>query len=151
MKTISNLKTDIQNAIVSLIAQENKMNQDYKKTERLIMEILNSSKGLISIDANDIGEFFQRGEEIHALDVSVNAASDSRMKQLMEKITGNAMSRKPYNRCLVFFFLPENHPMMLEELLPFSNWIETISGELMIKWGMTTHPLQSLRAIVLLQ
>lgn len=39
----------------------------------------------------------------------------------------------------------------MEELKPFSDWIESVPGELRIKWGMATQSTQELRAIILLQ
>ncbi len=36
-------------------------------------------------------------------------------------------------------------------LQPFSDWIESITGEFLIKWGMAPQSKQELRAIVLLQ
>ena len=39
----------------------------------------------------------------------------------------------------------------MEELQPFSDWIESVPGKIMMKWGMATQSTQDLRAIVLLQ
>jgi hypothetical protein len=51
----------------------------------------------------------------------------------------------------VFFFFPEERPLLMEELKPFSEWIDSIPDEFMIKWGLAIHSSQELRAIILLQ
>ena len=121
------------------------------KTNRLINEVLNSTNKLINIDINDVRDLFQRGEELHTFDASVPADKENRMQQLMEHIKKCSKCHEPYNRALVFFFFPEERPLLMEELRPFSEWIETFLGECMIKWGMAIHPTQMIRAIVILQ
>ena len=55
------------------------------------------------------------------------------------------------NHALIFFFFPENHPLLMEELQPFSEWIESVPDDFLIRWGMATQSTQEIRAIVLLQ
>ena len=69
---------------------------------------------------------------------------------LLIKKTG-CKCHKPYNRALVFFFFPEEQPLLMEEMKPLSEWIESIPGELMIKWGMGLHSTPKVRAIVALK
>ena len=117
----------------------------------ILKEVLDAPNGLIGIDINDIKELFQQDGEIHAIDVSVNACEEHRMERLVNRVKEEANRLGADSRVLVYFFFPEKCPLMMEELRPFSEWIETFPGECMIKWGMATHPAQELRAIVLLQ
>ena len=113
--------------------------------------MLDAPNGLINIDINDIKDLFQQGGEIHAIDVRVNAREEHRMEQLMNRVKEEANRLGADSRVLIYFFFPEHNPLLMEELQPFSEWIETFPGECMIKWGMATHSAQELRAIVLLQ
>lgn len=115
------------------------------------MDVLNAPKGLVSIDVNDVRDLFQEGGVIHAFDVSVDALMANRMNLMMVEITRNSTHLEPFNHALVLFFFPEEQPLRMDELQPFSDWIESITGEFLIKWGMATQSKQELRAIVLLQ
>ena len=121
------------------------------KVKSCIMDVLNAPKGLVSIDVNDVRDLFQEGGAIHAFEVSVDALKENRMKQMMDRIIRKATHLEPYNHALVFFFFPEEQPLRMDELQPFSDWIESVPGEFMIKWGMATQFKQELLAIVLLQ
>lgn len=48
-------------------------------------------------------------------------------------------------------FLESYHPLLMEELQPFSEWIESVPDDFLIRWGMATQSTQEIRAIVLLQ
>ena len=119
--------------------------------EMLIREVLNTHNSIVNIDINDVRDLFQEGEELHAFEVSVPTDKENRMALLMEKIKKCTKCHEPYNRALVFFFFPEERPLLMEELNPFCEWVESVPGELMIKWGMATQSAQEIRAIVLLQ
>lgn len=119
--------------------------------EMLIREVLNTHNSIVNIDINDVRDLFHDGEELHAFEVSVPADKENRMALLMEKIKKCTKCHEPYNRALVFFFFPEERPLLMEELKPFCEWVESVPGELMIKWGMATQSAQEIRAIVLLQ
>ena len=121
------------------------------KTNRFIKEVLDSTNKLVNIDINDVRDLFQEDEEIHAFDVSVPADKENRMMLLVEQIKKCSKCHEQYNRILVFFFFPEERPLLMEEMKPLSEWIESVPGELMIKWGMATQSIQKLRSIVLLQ
>ena len=121
------------------------------KTNRFVNEVLNSTNKLINIDINDVRDLFQEGGEIHAYDASVGASMKKRMELLMDLIIENTKKYEPFSHALIFFFFPEDRPLLMEELKPFSNWIESVPGELLIKWGMATQSTQELRAIILLQ
>ena len=119
--------------------------------ESLIREVLDSRNSIVKIDANDVRDLFQEGGEIHTYDASVGSSMKKRMELLMDLIIENTKKYEPFSHALVFFIFPEDRPLLMEELQPFSNWIESVLGELRIKWGMATQSTQELRAIILLQ
>ena len=132
---------------------DEKFSTQYERglVKRSIMDVLNAPKGLVSIDVNDVRDLFQGGGIIHAFDVFVDALKANRMNLAVDNIIRNAAHFEPFNHALVFFFFPEEQPLRMDELQPFSDWIESITGEFLIKWGMATQSKQELRAIVLLQ
>lgn len=117
----------------------------------ILKEVLENPNGLICIDNIDIKDLFQQGGEIHAIDVRANAREENRMERPVDRVKVEANRLGADSRVLIYFFFPEKFPLMMEELQPFSNWIESVPGELWIKWGMATHSAQEIRAIVLLQ
>ncbi len=117
----------------------------------ILKEVQENPNGLICIDINDIKDLFQQDGEIRTIDVRVNAREENRMERLMDRVKEDANRLGADSRVLVYFFFPEKCPLMMEELRPFSEWIETFPGECMIKWGMATHPAQELRATIFLQ
>ena len=121
------------------------------RIRRLIKEVLDSSNNLVNIDINDVRDLFQEGGEIHTYDVSVPANEKNRMQLLMEQIKKCSKCYVPYHRALVFFYISETQPLLMDELKPLSEWIESIPGEFMIKWGMATLSIPKIRAIVALQ
>ena len=121
------------------------------RTNRFINEVLNTTNKLVNIDINDVRDLFQEGGEIHTYDASVGASMKKRMELLMDQIIENTKKYEPFNHALVFFIFPEDRPLLMEELKPFSDWIESVPGELLIKWGMAIHRTPMIRAIVLLQ
>lgn len=117
----------------------------------ILKEVQENPNGLICIDINDIKDLFQQDGEIRTIDVRVNAREERRMERLMDRVKEDTNRLGADSRVLVYFFFPEKCPLMMEELRPFSEWIETFPGECMIKWGMATHPAQELRATIFLQ
>lgn len=122
-----------------------------EKVKRSIVDVLNAPKSLVSIDVNDVRDLFQEGGVIHTFNASVGASIKKRMESLMDLIIVNTKKYEPFSHALIFFFFPEDRPLLMEELKPFSDWIESVPGELRIKWGMATQSTQELRAIILLQ
>ena len=115
------------------------------------MEIIDYHDSIVSIDVNDVRDLFQEGGIIHTFNASVDASMENRMILMMAKIMKHAECFEPYNHALAFFFFPEKQPMLMEELQPFSDLIESVPGDLLIKWGMAAQSTQEIRAIVLLQ
>lgn len=145
------IEAEVLKPVLTIIDEKIKMQDEHEKIKRSIMDILYAPKGLVSIDVNDVRDLFQEGGEIHVYDTSVDASKENRMALLMAQIMRNAKHFEPYIHALAFFFFPENRPLLMEELQPFSDWIESVPGEFMIKWGMATQSTQDLRAIVILQ
>ena len=110
---------------------------DTKKIKQLLTLIANKSKS-----QTDYGNTY---------DASVGASIKKRMESLMDLIIVNTKKYEPFSHVLVFFIFPEDRSLLMEELKPFSDWIESVPGELLIKWGMATQATQELRAIILLQ
>ena len=137
--------------VFALIDENVTLEEERRKVKSCIMDVLNTPKGLVSIDVNDVRDLFHEGRAIHAFKVSVDALMVNRMKKMMDRIIRKATNLEPYNRALAFFFFPEELPLLMDELQPFNDWIESVPGEFMIKWGMATQSKQELRAIVLLQ
>ena len=137
--------------LLTLIANKSKSQTDYGNTKKYIMEIIDYHDSIVSIDVNDVRDLFQEGGEIHTYDASVGASIKKRMESLMDLIIVNTKKYEPFSHALIFFFFPEDRPLLMEELQPFSEWMESVPGEFMIKWGMATQSTQELRAIVLLQ
>ena len=137
--------------ILTLIDEKVTLQEEREKVKNGIIEIIDAPKGLVCIDANDVRDLFQEGGVIHAFNASVDASKENRMAMMMAMIMRNAKHFESYNHALVFFFFPEDRPLLIEELQSFSDWIESVSGDLMIKWGMATQSTQELRAIILLQ
>ena len=121
----------------------------YKKVKCGISDILNAPKRLIRIDVNDVTELFQEGGEVHIFDASVDASNENIMSLIISRIKKDIKRFEPYSHTLFFFLLPEDHPLLMEELKPFSDWIESVPGEFMVKWGMANQSTQEFRIIVL--
>ena len=145
------MDTQIITQLLTLIANKSKSQTDYGNTKKYIMEIIDYHDSIVSIDINDVRDLFLEGCAIHAFDVSVDGIKEGRMFQMMAQINKNVKHLEPYNHALVFFFFPENHPLLMEELQPFSEWIESVPDDFLIRWGMATQSTQEIRAIVLLQ
>ena len=137
--------------LLTLIANKSKSQTDYGNTKKYIMEIIDYHDSIVSIDVNDVRDLFQEGGVIHTYDASVGASIKKRMESLMDLIIVNTKKYEPFSHALVFFIFPEDRPLLMEELKPFSDWIDSVPGELLIKWGMAIHRTPMIRAIVLLQ
>lgn len=117
----------------------------------ILEDVLNLHDSIIRIDSIDVRDLFQDGVGIHTLAVSVDVSNENRMAFLTALIRRKTKHFEPFNHVLVFFIFPKDQPLLIEELQPFSDWIETLPGDFLIKWGMATHSTEGIRAIVLLQ
>jgi hypothetical protein len=148
---MANQKLRIDAEEFTLINDKVKSQDQREKVKKCMMDILFAPNSIIDIDVNDITDLFQKGGEIHTIETSTDATQENRMKMLVEQIRKSANSYEPYSHILVYFFISESHPLLMEELQPFSEWIESVPCEITIKWGLSVQPKQELRAIVLVQ
>ena len=139
------------NKSINLINVKVKSQDQREKVKKCMMNILFAPNSIIDIDVNDFTDLFQEGGEIHVLDFSVDATKENRMEMLFEQIRNNAINCEPYNHVLVYFFVSEIHPLLMEELLAFNEWIASVPRKLTVKWGVAVQSGQELRATVLLQ
>ena len=144
-------ETEVIKHVFTLIDKKVTLQAEREKVKRSIMDILNAPNTLVSIDVNDVRDLFQEGGAIHTYDASVGASIKKRMESLMDLIIVNTKKYEPFSHALIFFFFPEDRPLLMEELKLLSDWIESVPGELTIQWVMATQSTQELRAIILLQ
>ena len=137
--------------VLALINLKVKPQDQREKVKKSMMDILFAPNSIIDIDVNDITDLFQEGGEIHSFETSTDATQENRMEILVEQIRKNATTYEPYSHILVFFFISENHPLLMVELQPFNEWIASVPGEITVKWGISSQSTKDLRAIVLLQ
>lgn len=117
----------------------------------ILEDVLNLHDSIIRIDSSDVRELFQDGVGIHTLEVSVDVSNENRMAFLTALIRRKTKHFEPFNHVLVFFIFPKDQPLLMEELQPLTDWMESVPDDFMIKWGMATQSTQELRAIVILQ
>lgn len=116
----------------------------------ILKDVLDNPTSLININLNDVKELFRQDEDICAFDVKVNSNEEQRMELLMKQIKERTKSNH-FSSALIFFLFPESHPLLMSEIQPLSEWIESAPGEFLLTWGMATQSSQELRIIVLLQ
>lgn len=117
----------------------------------ILEDVLNLHDSIIRIDSNDVRDLFQDGVGIHTLEVSVDVSNENRMAFLIALIRRKTKHFEPFSHVLVFFIFPKDQPLLMEELQPLTDWMESVPDDFMIKWGMATQSTQELRAIVILQ
>ena len=116
----------------------------------MLKAVLENQNSLIRIGISDVEELFRQNEDICAFDVKVNSNEEQRMELLMKQIKERTKSNH-FSSALIFFLFPESHPLLMSEIQPLSEWIESAPGEFLLTWGMATQSSQELRIIVLLQ
>ena len=117
----------------------------------MLKAVLENQNSLIRIGISDVEELFRQDEDIRAFDVRVSSIGEQRMERVMKKMKEEADSSLSFSSALIFFFFPESHPLLMSEIQPLSEWIESAPGEFLLTWGMATQSSQELRIIVLLQ
>ena len=117
----------------------------------ILEDVLNLHDSIIRIDSSDVRDLFQDGVGIHTLEVSVDVSNENRMAFLTALIRRKTKHFEPFNHVLVFFIFPKDQPLLMEELQPLTDWMESVPDDFMIRWGMATQSTQELRAIVILQ
>ena len=117
----------------------------------MLKAVLENQNCLIRIGISDVEELFRQDEDIRAFDVRVSFIGEQSMERVMKKMKEEADSSLSFSSALIFFCFPESHPLMMSEIQPLSEWIESAPGEFLLTWGMATQSSQELRIIVLLQ
>ena len=117
----------------------------------ILEDVLNLHDSIIRIDSSDVRDLFQDGVGIHTLEVSVDVSNENRMAFLTALIRRKTKHFEPFNHVLVFFIFPKDQPLLMEELQPLTDLMESVPDDFMIKWGMATQSTQELRAVVILQ
>ena len=135
-------ETEVIKPVFTLIDKKVTLQAEREKVKRSIVDVLNAPISLVSIDVNDVRDLFQEGGAIHTYDASVGASIKKRMESLMDLIIVNTKKYEPFSHALIFFFFPEDRPLLMEELKLLSDWIESVPGELTIQWGMATQSTQ---------
>ena len=113
--------------------------------------ILKSCMEILKGSIDDIKDMFQQDEDIRTFDVKVSSVGEQRMELVMKQIRERTNFNLDFSSALVYFVFPESHPLLMSEIQPLSEWIESFPSEFMMKWGMATQSSQELRVIVLLQ
>ena len=125
--------------------------KSYENVMHLIKDVLYVSKRLVCIEAKDLIDLFQDGGAIQSLDISIKAEKADRIDELIKLIREKTADGQHINNILVYFFFPEEHPLLMGELETFSECIKSFSDESTIKWGVATHLRKDFRTIVLQQ
>lgn len=137
--------------IDSMVKEKCIEDNSYEHVMQLIREVLHAPIGLVCIDAYDVTRLFVNGGAIRPLDISVKAEKENRMNELMMEIREKTYDCHQINNVLAYFFCPEEHPLLMDELKPFSEWMETFPEKVTIAWGLTSHSRKDLRTILLIQ
>lgn len=124
--------------------------KSYENVMHLIKDVLYVPKRLVCIEAKDLMDLFQDGGAIQSLDISIKAEKADRIDELIKLIREKTADGQHINNLLVYFFFPEEHPLLMGELETFSECIKSFSDG-SIKWGVATHLRKDFRTIVLLQ
>ena len=111
------------NFIQKMIDTKVKSEKEREKVKCGISDILHAPKRIICVDINDVIELFHEGGEVQIFDASVDTSNENRMSLVISQIKNDTKHFEPYSHALFFFLLPENHPLLMEELQPFNDWI----------------------------
>ena len=117
----------------------------------ILKDVVDNPNSLIHIDIDDIKDLFQQENEIYAFNIKVDCFEEQRMELLMKQLKEETKTYIDLSRAIVYIFFPVCHPLLMSEFHHIYEWMESISVEIMMKWGMATQSTQDLRAIVLLQ
>ena len=106
---------------------------------QLIREILEAANSTIIIDANDIRECLNEEGILTTFDVSVCASNTERMKELVKQVENKIADIAPIKSLLFHLSYPEEHPLLMSELQPLSDWLSSIpcDSDLTVKWGVS--------------
>ena len=117
--------------------------------ESLINEVLNAPKSYVKLDAHDICDFFQGDGSISLLETAVDDTTGNRMDLALENIKKEIDQYNSFERLLLFFSVPQEHPLLIEELQTLTKWIESFQNTPDVLWG-TTYNQEGLFQIVVM-
>ena len=117
--------------------------------ELLINEMLNAPKSYVKLDIHDICNFFQGEGPISLLETAVDDTTSKRMDLALENIKNEIDQYNSIERLLLFFSVPQEHPLLIEELQTLTKWIESFQNTPDVLWG-TAYNQEGLFRIVVM-
>ena len=117
--------------------------------ELLINEMLTTQESYVKLDAHDICDFFQGDGPISLLETSVDNTTSKRMDLALENIKKEIDQYNSFERLLLFFSVPQEHPLLMEELQTLTKWIESFQNTPDVLWG-TAYSQEGLFRIVVM-
>lgn len=117
--------------------------------ESLINEMLTAQESYVKLDAHDICDFFQGDGTISLLETAVDDTTGNRMDLALESIMKGIDHYNSFERLLLFFSVPQEHPLLIEELQTLTKWIESFQNTPDVLWG-TAYSQEGLFQIVVM-
>lgn len=117
--------------------------------ETLVNEMLNAPKRCVDLDAHDICDFFQGDGAISLFEIAVDDTTDHRMELALEKIKNEKDHYNPFERLLVFFYVPQEFPLLIKELQTLTKWIESFQNTPDVLWGISFSQESSFRMVMM--
>ena len=129
-----------------------KSEEECDKAMNLIKEVLTAQQSIIPVDIGHILSFCI-DSAIIAFDECVNATSENRMNELVDKIHDKIINYySPVMVIIVFIFCPEDYPLLKGESSPLDKLLKIDFSDFRNFWGMASTPTSNnpmLRAIVM--
>lgn len=145
------IDNDMKARIHEIVWQVNR-NWEYNRyIEGLVSEIIDTNGAVINLDIQDIKAMKKDGGEIVGIESCVPADSPNRLATLIEQIQLDAAFERDFNHIILKFFYPEEHPLMMEELAPLTEWVESFNNDdAVFIWGLASEENSNLLRAVML-
>ena len=117
--------------------------------ETIVNEMLNAQKPLMNLDVHDICDFFQGDGAISLFEIAVDDTTDHRMDLALEKIKNEMNHYNTFERLLVFFYVPQEFPLLIKELQTLTKWIESFQNAPDVLWGISFSQESSFRMVMM--
>lgn len=117
--------------------------------ETLVNEMLTAPKSYVKLGVHDICDFFQGDGTISLLETAVDDTTGKRMDLALEDIKTEIDHYNSFERLLLFFSVPQEHPLLMEELQTLTKWIESFQNTPDVLWG-TAYSQEGLFRIVVM-
>ncbi len=117
-----------------------------------VMDIaINAPNSYWNIDKWDFDSLFEKENETIGFEIDIKANAPNRMQLLVEWLDEEAKHRKTSGRFFVFLVTPTDHTLLLAELKPLSQWVDTHVNRIM--WGGVDdeHQTEWFKTFILLQ